>query len=223
MYFNNILSFFNLLNDFLTIFNFGIPSLFFIGYLAIHICRERRSFRRNLRENIDSYECVVRKYEIAKEKYFLMLALCVLELVISFSISIPDVIYEVSRDINITIRMSEFPSNKCLSDPILPLLCTELSVRIYYIIGVSGFLALLFLSRSLCLTLNNVYTERKRITNFKVWFPLFAIKVTVINGLAVFLQTLPLQFILCMILIFFEYYLLVREMKNLNHSIVLRH
>lgn len=218
-----ISSYFSLLNDCLVISNFVTSSFFFIVYLAIHLSRERRSFRKNLKENLDSYEyeCLVRKYEIAKAKYSLMLALCILELVISSSISIPDIIYEVSRDIKATTRTKDFPYDECVSDPILPSLC-KLYGRIVYIIGLSCILALLFLSRSLCLSLNNVYTERKQITNFKSWFPTFVSKVTVVNILAVFQQTLPLQFVLTILVIIFEFYLLVREMNNLNHSIILR-
>ena len=212
MHFITILSFFTLLNDFLTIFTFGIPSFFFIGYLSIHLYRERRSFKRNL---------IVRKYKIARAKYSIMLSLCILELVLSLS-TISDVIYEVTNDINDTLR-SEFPYNRCVSDPIVYSTYIEISGKITYIVCVSGFLALFFLSRSLCLTLNNVYTERKQITNFKVWFPMFAFEVVVINILALFQQTLPFQMIIFITLIFFKYYLLVREMKNLNHSIVLRH
>ena len=102
-----ISSYFSLLNDCLVISNFVTSSFFFIVYLAIHLSRERRSFRKNLKENLDSYEyeCLVRKYEIAKAKYSLMLALCILELVISSSISIPDIIYEVSRDIKVSYKI----------------------------------------------------------------------------------------------------------------------
>ena len=225
MYFIAILSFFTLLNDFLTIFVFGIPSLFFIRYLVIHLYRERRSFKNNLKENLESSECIVRRYEIAKAKYSIMLALCILELFIISSIPIPDVIYEVSSDINDTdtARTRNFPYNRCMSDPIVYSICNKEYGKVMYIVCVSGFLALIFLSRSLCLTLNNVYTERKQITNFKVWFPMFAFEVVVINILALFQQTLPFQMIIFITLFFFKYYLLVREMKILNHSIVLRH
>ena len=177
--------------------------------------------------SLDEKTDLQRKYTIARLKYTLMIVICVLEFMIGIGISLPNAVGNIRSLIRfqeVTLN-STTPISKVYTDPLFRQLYAknDYGSRAIYSFASILLLGFLFSLRSLSVVLNNIYIERKEISNFKVWIKNFLIKVIFLLILGIFRQTLVLELLISLIFLFCEYYMLVKAVKNLRQSLKLKH
>ena len=217
---------FDVLNLFFTAVVFGVPSSVLIVYLSHHLCKEKRNYEQLLKASPEFYDEYTRKYNIAKVKYALMLVISILELSISLGIAIPNMIYELTQvaiNPNQTFPLPEYLYKECEGETLDTKLTEDCFSRLSLSLLGSSILAFFFLIRCLCYVMNNVYIERKKISNFKTWLPLLALEVVIITFLGILNETVPFQLIAFIVAFFVEFGLCVKAVAILRRSIILRH
>ena len=206
---------------------FGIPSSILIVHLSRHLCKERKQYKELKKASPEFSEEHTRKFKIAKVKYALMLIICISELLISLGIVIPNLISSLCKAVNIYYNHTDtnhnYLYNECVGEELNTAMSKNLFLRLIVGILVSSLLAFLFLIRSLCHVLTNVYIERKQISNFKTTLPILAFEVMITTSLGIFNRTLPFQYIVFIVALLIEFGLLVKATVTLRKSIIMRH
>ena len=215
------------LNILFTAAVFSLPSSIFIFRISLHLYKEKKIYGNLLKNNPEFSEEYTRSYKIAKVKYSLMLVICVFELVISLAIAAPNLVHSFVAAVKVNSSNVElnhyYLYDACEGEELSTILSKHFISRVFVCFVGSVIVAFFFLIRCLGQVLQNVYTERKQISQFDKWLPALAIEVTLITFLGMFNITAPLQLIIFIVALLREFGLFVKVTVSLRKCIILRH